>query len=101
LTPHCPPMSPQCSTKRSAAPGSLTVFSVISVITEISGIFEGKSRDAGTGQNRALGAARVAEVGYIRLRLRGPPQAGRGLEPAGAVGAPTTSPRLRQAQRIL
>src|SRR5262249_52858116 len=40
-------MSPQCSTKRSAAPGSFPVFSVISVITEISEQTEGKSRGPG------------------------------------------------------
>src|SRR5215471_7158627 len=43
LTPHCPPMSPQCSTKRSAALGSFPAFSVISVITEMSEIEERKS----------------------------------------------------------
>src|SRR5438128_1932084 len=36
-------MSPQCSTKRSAALGSFPAFSVISVITEISETAEGKS----------------------------------------------------------
>src|SRR5690349_11411138 len=36
-------MSPQCSTKRSAALGSFPTFSVISVITELSETAEGKS----------------------------------------------------------
>jgi hypothetical protein len=37
-------MSPQCSTKRSTAAGNLTVFSVFSVMTEISEMTEAMSR---------------------------------------------------------
>jgi hypothetical protein len=44
LTPHCPPISPQCSTKRSMAIGSGFLLSVISVMTEISDETGEKSR---------------------------------------------------------
>src|SRR2546429_5269442 len=55
-------MSPQCSTKRSAALGSFPVFSVISVITEISEGAEGKS-SAKSNSREPLGIAKGYDNG--------------------------------------
>src|SRR5262249_35112342 len=63
LTPHWPPMSPPCSTKRSLALGSFPDFSLISVMTEISEKAESKSRGGQAPDGRLglrPGLARVA-----------------------------------------
>src|SRR5262245_53261049 len=64
-------MSPHCRTKRSAAGGSASVLSVISVMTEIYDGTDGRSRVGAAASRRTVNEALVDSAGFaLRAQAR-------------------------------